>query len=355
MKKLNFKKVLGSLLIMVMGSFTVASCSDDDTNSTSDALVIESVSLTGYNVVDGENVAKDSLTTTGSIGNMYIIRGNGFLNTQKIYFNEVEATFNPTLITNTVIFVQIPENVPYSGNTTSNKLRIVTTTGSAEYDFMIGQPGPRITGFDPVAGGEGTIVTITGTLFDNLQAVRFDDIPATIISSTNTEIKVEVPAGIVQSYIFVETTGGITRSGGQFGFKFIVYDEVLAPGWWVGGWGGTQEFDNTEVVKRGTYAIKRTTDAWSGFQIGNGGATIDLANGYTAIKVSVQATTTGKILLVMNGNYDAGKTLDVTAGEWIDFTVPFSELGSPATLNEIVIQEFSGAGNVLYIDDLGLI
>jgi len=355
MKKINIKKVLGSLLLMTVISFTAASCSDDDAKGTSDALSIESVSLTGYNVVNGENIPKDSITTTGSIGNMYIIRGNGFLNTQKIYFNEVEATFNPTLITNNIIFVQIPESVPFSNDNTSNKLRIVTLNGSVQYDFMIGQPGPRITSFDPVAGGEGTIVTIKGTLFDNLQAVRFDDIPATIISATTTEIKVEVPEGVVQSYIFVETTGGITRSAGQFGFKFIVYDEALAPGWWVGGWGGTQEFDNTEVVRRGTFAIKRTTDAWSGFQIGNGGATIDLANDYTAIKVSIQATTTGKVLLAINGNYDGGKTLDVVAGEWIDFTIPFSELGSPATLNEIVIQEFSGAGNVLYIDDLGLI
>lgn len=355
MKNINIKKALGSLLIVVMASLTVASCSDDDTKSTSDALVIESVSLAGYNLVDGEYIAKDSITNTGFVGNMYIVRGSGFLNTQKIYFNDIEATFNPTLITNNVIFVQIPENVPFANENTSNKLKIVTSLGTTEYDFIIGQPGPRITGFDPVAGGEGTVVTITGSVFDNLEAVRFGDTPATIISSTSTEIKVEVPEGVVQSYIFVETTGGITRSAGQFGFKFIVYDEALAPGWWVGGWGGTQEFDNTEVVKRGTYAIKRTTDAWSGFQIGNGGATIDLANGYAAIKVSIQATTTGKVLLAINGNYDGGKTLDVVAGEWIDFTIPFSELGSPATLNEIVIQEFSGAGNVLYIDDLGLI
>lgn len=60
--------------------------------------------------------------------------------------------------------------------------------------------------------------------------------------------------------------------------------------------------------------------------------------------------------LVLNSNYDGGKVIDLVSGEWNDITVPLSELGDPATLTEIVIQEFAGSvPAVVYIDDLGLI
>ncbi len=331
-------------LIMLLCAATLSSCSNDDENASGN-LRIDSVST----------ALQDSLTTTGYVDNTYIIRGSGFLGMQKITFNDVQADFNPTLVTDKVIIVTIPTDAPFMTSATSNKIRIETKNSFAEYDFIIGQPAPTITSFDPLAGGPGTVVTIKGTVFDNLIGVRFDDIEAEVVSSTPTQIKVLVPEGIVQAKIFVETTGGIAESAGQFGFRFIVYDDILASGWWVGGWGGTQEFNSTTVVKRGTYSIHRTTEGWSGFQIGNGGAPINLSDGFTAVKVSIYAVNSGNVMLVLNGNYGQGKLLTLTAGQWVDFTVPLSELGAPATLNEIVIQEFSGAANEYYFDDLGMI
>jgi len=351
MKNFKTKYLLGFFMLALMMGTSLISCSDDSEGSGN--IVIESVSLTGYNQVGEEFIPVDSLTTVGYVENAYIIRGSGFSGTQKIYFNDFEADFNPTLVTDTRIIVTIPKETPYAN--VSNKLRIVTTSGSAEYDFIIGQPAPTITSFDPLAGGAGQIVTIKGTVFDNLIGVKFGTTEAEIVSSTSTEIKVKIPDGIVQAFIFVETAGGIGKSVGQFGFKFVVYDDILAPGWWVGGWGGTQNFENTVNVKRGTYAIKRVTEGWSGFQIGNGGAAIDLTAGFTAIKVSIYAENDGKVLIALNGNYTAGKQVTLTAGQYTDITVPLSEIGSPQTLNEIVIQEFSGAGNTYYIDDLGFI
>ena len=83
---------------------------------------------------------------------------------------------------------------------------------------------------------------------------------------------------------------------------------------------------------------------------------IDLAD-KQAVKVSIYGgNAINMVKLVLNGNYDAGAVITINQGEWNDFTIPLSQLGSPATLNEIVIQEFSGAApSVIYIDDLGLI
>jgi len=167
-----------------------------------------------------------------------------------------------------------------------------------------------------------------------------------------------VPEGIVQSFIFVETPGGVTQSEQAFGFKFVIYDDVLNASWWVGGWGGTQDFENTEQVKRGQYAIKRVYEGgFSGFQVGNGGAALEISD-YSAIKVSIYGgDAIGDVIVVINGDYDNGKVISINQGEWNNFTVPFSELGATSgTLNEIVIQEFSGqAPSIIYIDDLGLI
>lgn len=344
MKKI--KKVhICSFLFIASLFVSLLSCSSDDTEG-SGGLKIESVSL----------AVNDSLVTTGFVENMYIIRGSGFKGTQKIFFNNVQADFNPTLVTDKVIFVTIPLEAPFQNVGTSDKIRIETVNGDIEYDFVIGQPEPKITSFNPVAGGTGDIVTIKGTVFDNLISVKFDEIEALIVSSTSTEIKVEIPAGVVQAKIYVETAGGTAESPGSFGFKRIIYDDALGEGFQLwGGWGGTQDLQNTTPVKRGTYSIKRVTEGWSALQIGYSGSTLNLGTDVNAVKVSIYAETTGKVRIVFNGDDSHGKVLDVVAGQWIDFTIPVSEITSQTTLSQIWIQEFSGSGNVLYIDDFGFI
>lgn len=345
MKNLKSKCFLGFLLLASL-FISITSCSSDDDAGASGRLSIDSISF----------AANDSIVTSGYVENMYIIRGSGFSGTRKIFFNDVQADFNPTLVTDKVIFVTIPVEVPFQNVGTSDKLRIETVDGSIEYDFIIGQPEPKILSFDPVAGGTGDIVTIKGTVFDNLISVKFDDIPATIVSSTSTEIKVEIPAGVVQAKIFVETAGGIAESTGAFGFKRIIYDDNLGEGFQLwGGWGGTQDLANTTPVKRGTYSIKRITEGWSALQIGYSGSTLNLGTDVTAVKVSIYAETTGKLKIVFNGDDAHGKVIDVVAGQWLDFTIPVSEITSQTTFSQLWVQEFSGAGNVIYIDDFGFI
>ena len=345
MKNLKSKCFLGFLLLASL-FISITSCSSDDSNESSGNLSIESVSL----------AVNDSLVTTGFVENMYIIRGSGFSKITKIFFNDIQADFNPTLVTDKVIFVTIPLETPFQNVGTSDKIRIETIANAVEFDFVIGQPEPTITSFDPVAGGTGDIVTIKGTVFDNLISVKFDDVESVIVSSTNTEIKVEIPAGVVQAKIYVETAGGTAESPGSFGFKRIIYDDTLGEGFQLwGGWGGTQDLASTTIVKRGTYAIKRNTEAWSALQIGYSGANLNFGTDITAVKVSIYAETTGKVKIVFNGDDAHGKVLDVVAGQWVDFTIPVSEITDQTNLSQIWVQEFAGSGNVLYIDDFGFI
>lgn len=302
--------------------------------------------------------AFDSTTTVGKLNNQYAIIGENLLKTTQVIVNGTSVYFNPALLTDKSIIFSVPATAPW-GADKENKIRVVTTSGSAESEFVIQQPPATITSLNPVAAGAGEIITINGTVFDAVTSVRFDDKEAEIVSSSPTQIRVKVPAGVVQAYVFVTTPGGTTRSVSSFGFKKLIFDDALAPGFdlW-GGWGGTQNVNNTTTVKRGTKSVR--IDYVGGYgsplQLGYSGAELKFSD-YTAVKISIYggAGTEGKLVKLQFNGAD-GKDLILHEGVWTDYTVPISEITKAGTLTEIRLQEFSGnAPSVIYVDDFGFI
>jgi hypothetical protein len=79
-------------------------------------------------------------------------------------------------------------------------------------------------------------------------------------------------------------------------------------------------------------------------------------SGYTKLEFSVfgEAGTDGKTLnVVINGNYGGPKGVTIKGGEWSTFSLNLSDLGSPATLTEIVLQS-AGWGGTIHVDHVGL-
>lgn len=306
----------------------------------------------------------DSTVTVGRLNNLYGILGTNLLTTSKVSFNGVSVYFNPALLTDNSIIVTIPAGVPF-GPSQSNKLTIVTQYGSIDYTFGIQQPPPVITSFVPLAGSPGDIVTITGSVFDAVSGVRFDNAPAQIVGTpSTTQIQVKVPAGVVQSFIYVTTPGGTTKSPASFGFKSLVYDDALFGGWGnYTGYNSTLNFANTVNVKRGTHSIKTTyASNYGALQIGYGGATISVSGqGLTAIKLSIYAdpgtiTAGQKVQVVLNGVYGNAVQITLTPGSYTDYTIPLSSLGSPTTITELVVQAYGlNVGSIIYVDDIGFI
>jgi hypothetical protein len=301
-------------------------------------------------------VAFDSTTTLGKPGTMYAILGQNLSGTTAIYFNDVSVYFNPALVRDDVILVTIPTTTPYSG---SNKLRVVTTGGSAEFGFSIQQPAPVITAVDQLAGIAGDVITLTGTTFDNVMSVTFGTAVAEITDKSPTQLKVKVPTGVTSTTLAVTTPGGRSAYAIPFGFKYVLFDDALIPGWTAAGYNGKPTVPSKAVVKRGTASMQYDyTGGYGGFQNFLGGTPINLTN-YTGIKLSIYGGTgsDGKIIkMVLNGNYDAGKQLVLKAGVWQTFAVPLSTLGvTTGTLTEVTFQEFSGnVPETVYFDDLGL-
>ncbi|RYE27321.1 MAG: hypothetical protein EOP45_01650 [Sphingobacteriaceae bacterium] len=326
---------------------------------------------------DTRVVAFDSTVTAGRLGTQYGIIGTNLLTTTSVSINGVSIYFNPALLTDNSIIVTIPSStstatqVPF-GPDQSKTLTIVTAHGTVNYTFPILQPAPVITSFTPVSANAGDIVTITGSIFNLVSAVRFDTTPAVIVGTpTATSIQVRVPAGVASSYIYVTTPGGTTKSPTSYGFKYTVYDDALATGWGGKGSGGydgynsTRDYANTAHPKRGNNATAVTfSNAYGALQIGYGGATVlDVKKlGLTSIKLSIYGgpgTVAGQRVQVIinNASIDAYKfPITISAGGYTDYTIPLSSLGNPTTITEIVVQSLNGpVPSTIYVDDIGFI
>ena len=307
-------------------------------------------------------VAFDSTVTSGERNHQYAIIGSNLKTTTSVSFNGLSVYFNPGLITDNSIIITIPAATPY-GSSQSNMLTVTTLYGSVDFSFPIKQPPPTITSFDPLAGSAGDILTITGSVFDDVSKVTFDSTVAEIVSSTTTSIQVKIPEGIVQAFIYVTTPGGTTKSIASYGFKSVLYDDALRNGWGnYDGYGSTRNFMSTDHVKRGTNDIAVTVDnSYGALQIGYGGATLNVQQlGLTAIKFSVyggDAIKDGdKAHLVINGDYNDYVEITLKAGAYTDYTIPLSQLGNPSTITEFVVQMFGvAAPSTVYFDDIGFI
>ncbi|MEY4071562.1 MAG: hypothetical protein RL721_2176, partial [Candidatus Eisenbacteria bacterium] len=98
---------------------------------------------------------------------------------------------------------------------TSGPLEIFSFAGTATAPFFVGAP-PVVTSFDPLGGGVGTLVTLTGTGFTGTTSVRFGSLSAAFAVQSDTRLQVTVPTGAATSFIEVSNPAGSTMSSTPF-------------------------------------------------------------------------------------------------------------------------------------------
>lgn len=297
--------------------------------------------------------------TTANYGDWIIIKGKNLATTFKVEFNTILAADSLIYADDSTVTVKIPSVLPDPAN---NPITVTTRYGTATYNFSILQPPPTITGFDPVAGPAGQEVTITGYNFGGVSSVRFGTTEATIVSSTKEVIKVTVPAGITSEYIYVTTASGTVQSDYRYGLKYDVFTESLTSGWSFSPSSAnvTYNANVTDTVKRGAKSLRIDyKGAWSFLRLVK--ATALSTTGYQGIKFSMFAPAgfqDKKVRIYLNGSTAATYTITVTkVNQWINYEIPLFNLGNPATLTQIVFNEFSGTAvfpRQIYVDDLGL-
>ncbi|RYJ42077.1 hypothetical protein [Flavobacterium beibuense] len=340
MKTFKLKKLMGLLTVFTVVSLGIVSCSDDDSSASTSAPEINSIALSADENLEPLEV--------GYANNMYAIQGVGFSTLQKVYFNDTDTYFNPTLVTENTIFVTIDKDTPYAD--ASNELKIVTKYGTAVYPFIVAPPAPELRSFQPVNAADGEVVTLLGNYFLD-PVVTVGGVEAEIVSTSLTEVAIKLPAGSQHKYIEVETISGSDTWGTAVGTA--IYDDAFYDPWTIEEWNNHEYITDPAKAYQGVTFIKKEISGWDNIQ-GNW-AWDDQISQYTGIRFSVRSDDPGKLVLIFNGaNWGDANFAFTTTSDWKEYRYTWEELGGmPEALQNISFQEFTGATHNYYFDNIG--
>ncbi len=228
---------------------------------------------------------------------------------------------------------------------------------------------PAITEFAPNPAERGDELTITGTDLDLVEGILFKGLTAPLtefVRKTETEIVVTIPEDankgaitlVSYSNVHVESEAGLELLGGLpplAPLAAVFYDDALQNGWqkW-GGWGGgSADIDNDDNVRDGDKAIKVVfAGDWGGaLQMGGGNAA---TTGSTHLVLSILGMpgTADKELNVIIAE-GVQTIVTITEGEWTEYLIPLSDLGSPEVVSGFTLQDRGWSGTI-YVDHIGL-
>lgn len=166
--------------------------------------------------------AADSLLTSAPMGQQIVIMGSNLGDVQQIYFNDVKALLNPTLITSYSIIVDVPSVIPTE---VTNTMTLITSKGNkAVHDFAVVVPAPSISSISCEYAKPGDEIILTGNYFIQPK-VYFEGSaePAQIVRSTQNSITVVVPDGVKEGPVVVESIYG----RGKTKFNFLDTNGML--------------------------------------------------------------------------------------------------------------------------------
>jgi uncharacterized repeat protein (TIGR03803 family) len=146
--------------------------------------------------------------SSGKVGSLIQILGQGFTSSSTVSFNGTPAT--ATVKASTYLTAAVP-----SGATTG--FVTVTTSGVGLRSNKRFRVIPQIASFGPNSGSSGTVVTITGVSLQQATRATFGGVSATAFTvNSDTQVTLTVPNGAVTGKIAIETPGGIATSATNF-------------------------------------------------------------------------------------------------------------------------------------------
>src|SRR5258706_5271294 len=185
MKKIT---LLLSLLLLLAGLLTLSTCKKDEPN-------------------------KPTITTltpaTGHEGDVIAVSGTFLGSAKKIKFGSVDGVvIDPK---GGEVTTQVPAGLPLG------KVDVTVQTDggiSNAISFTVIPPAPEITSINPVKGGPGMTVAITGKFFSTAKEVAFASTKVTTLDSkSETQVTVKVPDGLAlgATDVTVTSDGGTSN------------------------------------------------------------------------------------------------------------------------------------------------
>lgn len=160
--------------------------------------------------------AADSLLTQASLGAKICLMGQNLGDVQEVWFNNIQAKLNPTMITTFSLIVDVPTEIPETESVT-DLITLRTSDGNeATFPFHVVVPAPIIESMSCEYAKPGDVVTLTGNFFVDPE-VYFPgvDTPAEIDekNSSVTQLTVTVPQGAnTEGPIRVSSLYGVSKS-----------------------------------------------------------------------------------------------------------------------------------------------
>jgi hypothetical protein len=170
-------------------------------------------SVNNFTVIPAPTIASFS-PASGTFGTAVTITGTGFTWATGVKFNGISAPF--TIVNNTTINTSVPTGA------STGLIRVINPADSIESISAFNVFGiPVISSLSLTSGSVGSTVTITGTGFNAVTAVRFNGVNASYIINSTTSITVSVPSGA--------STGNVTVVNGSGTSNGILFTVTTPP------------------------------------------------------------------------------------------------------------------------------
>jgi hypothetical protein len=180
----------------VSGRITVTTPGGTAT-STADFTVIKAPTVTSFT------------PAAGQVGAVVTLTGTNLSSATDVTFGNVSVTAPITVVSATSIQVIVPAGAR------TGRIGVANPAGSVQSatSFTV---APRITGFSAPSGSDDTVVSILGTSFTGVTAVKFGTVSATFTLVSDGEISALVPAAAATGRVSVTTPGGTATSPVDF-------------------------------------------------------------------------------------------------------------------------------------------
>jgi len=260
---MKFLKYISFVLIplMVLSTFLITSCEDGD------GMNIESPNgepRINYIRVTNPD-ASDSLLIGAELGATVVLMGENLGGTREVWFNDRQASVNPTWVTNLNIFVTVPQLAPLD---VTDKVYLVGEKGDTlAHDFVVFIPAPEVYSAKNEWPQDGEKLVINGDYFFDVTPVMISftggvESEANVLSQN--QLEVDIPAGASEGPVTVTTNFGETASTFHlWDSRNIVlnFDDLVGNGWRTGLTENTDgPIDGNYLVVRGDIAANQRVE-----------------------------------------------------------------------------------------------
>ncbi len=248
------KNIYKVLLFLFVSLVVFSACEDDEVSN--ETPYIKYVRPT-------EAAQSDSLLVAASMGSTIAIVGEDLGSVISIHFNDVKAKLNPVYVTDETILVTVPGSIPEE---ISNTITLTTSSGNQLiYNFQTIIPSPQIASINCEWAPEGSVAVLTGSYFfakeDGSIDVSFPGgIDGDVVEFSEEELKVVVPAGVLQGAISVENDFGVGRSNFIYKDDTGIFIDAENPTLW-NNW-GLSDFASENGVDGSYIKFEGTTGSW---------------------------------------------------------------------------------------------